>query len=242
MRLSATENKLLHENNFNIVGTAISGVENYVGPMVACSIVLDYFDLPEVLQGFIEDKKLTDVEFKGMVKKFHYIEFYVMEPDVINTLKDNELAEHMAKFNCANRLVWRMLQKCEVPDAYITADKDLTEVIDTINDSVHSEGKDRYVLWNTNHSLELITPKALFLTKKVNQSVVTKVCKKMADLLLKNKLTQLDALTGNKYHMSEFPGDKQVQYVAKNGNTINHRLFLPKLTKYPVGKLMWSDK
>lgn len=242
MRLSAIENKLLHDSNYNIIGTAIDGVENYVGPMVACSVVLDYFDIPNKLKDFIDGKKLTDIEFKEMVKKLKYIEFYVMEPDVINTLKDNELAEHMAKFNCANKLVWRMLQKCEVPDAYITADKDLTEVIDTTTDSVHSEGKDRYVLWNTNHSLELITPKAIFVTKPVNYSIVTKVCKRMASLLVHNKLTQLDTITGNKYHMGEFPGEKQVQYVAKNGNTINHRLFLPKLTKYPVGKLLWSDK
>ncbi len=242
MRLSAIENTLIHDNNFTILGTSISGVENYVGPMVACSIILDYFALPKNLKKFIDGDKLSDIEFKQFVKELRYIEFYAMEADVINTLKDVELAEHMAKFNCANKLVWRMLQHCEVPDAYITSDKDLTEVIDTTVDSVHSERGDRYVLWNTNHSLELVTPKALFITKPVDKSITTRVAKRFADLLLKNKLSQLDALTGSKYYMSEFPGEKQVQYVAKYGNTINHRVFLPRLTKYPVGQLMWSDK
>lgn len=242
MQLSAIEDKLLHENNYTILGTSISGVDNYVGPMVACSVILDYFALPAKLEDFINGEKFTDVEFKSFVKELKYIEFYVMESDVINTLKDTELAEHMTKFNCANKLVWRMLQKCEVPDAYITADKDLTEVIDTTVDSVHSERSDRYVLWNTNHSLELVTPKALFITKPVNESITTQVAKKFADLLLNNKLTQLDTLTGNKYCMREFPGEKQVQFVAKYGNTINHRVFLQRLSKYPVGQLMWGDK
>lgn len=240
MRLSAVENKLIHDGDYNIIGTAISGVENYVGPMVACSVMLDYFDLPEHLNKFITGGKLGDVEFKKFIKQLKYVEFYVMEPDVINTLKDIELAEHMTKFNCANKLVWRMLQKCEVPDAYITADKDLTEVIDTVDDSVHSEHSERYVLWNTNHSLELVTPKAHFITKKLNEAIVLKVAQRLADLMVGNKLTQLDTITENKYNIHEFPGEQQVQYVAKYGNTISHRVFLPKLSKYPVGKLLWG--
>lgn len=242
MRPSTIEKDLLNDSNYTIVGTSIAGVDNYVGPMVACSVVLDYFALPDKLKDFIDNKKLDDTAFKQFVKQLRYIEFYVMEADVINTLKDSELAEHMTKFNCANKLVWRMLQKCEVPDAYITADKDLTEVIDTIDDSVHSEKGERYVLWNTNHSLELVTPKALFVTHPVNDTIVTRVAQRFANLMLSNKLAQLDILTEKKYNVHEFPGEQQVQYVAKYGNTINHRVYLPKLSKYPIGKLMWSDK
>lgn len=242
MRLSQTENKLLHENNFNIIGTSVSGTENFVGPIISCSIVLDYFNISPLVKKFINNDGFEKEDLKELVNSFRYINFYTMDENSINMLRDISLSEHMCKFNCANKLVWDMLQKCEVPDAYITSDKDLTEVIDTINDSVHTEHNSRYVLWNTNHSLELVTPKALFLTKDCNSTIVTKLCKKMADLMVTGHLKKLDSKTGNKYNFANSPREEQVGFVEKFGNTVYHRVFLPELSKYPVGKLLWSDK
>lgn len=242
MQLSQTENDLIHNNNFNIVGTSVSGVDNYVGPVIACSIVLDYFSISPLVKKFLSKSKLDKSELKELISSFRYMEFCTIDESSINSLRSIELAEHMAKFNCANKLVWSMLQKCEVPDVYITSDKDLTEVIDTINDSVHTEHSERYVLWNTNHSLELVTPKATFITKKVNQSLVTKLCKKFADLMVRHRLQEIDLESNHRYNFADNTGIEQVELVKKYGNTIYHRVFLPELSKYPVGKLLWGDK
>lgn len=242
MQLSAIENELIHSNNFNIVGTAVCGVTNYVGPMVACSAVLDYFNLPKHTKEFIKCDKLSEEQVKEFMSGLRYISINVMTTEEINSLKDVSLAEHLVKFNCANKLVWNMLKNCEVPDAYITVDKPLTEVIDTINDSVHSDRGERYVLWSKNHSLELITPKALFITKPKNRAIVTKVCFTIAEKILYNKLCELDNITGNKYNIVKYPGEEQVKFVKKYGNTIYHRVLLPKLSVYPVGELLWKNK
>lgn len=236
MQPSEIEKKLIKDGNYNIIGTNISGVDNYVGPMVGCSIVLDYYNISRYVDPLLKNVSLTADEVKELIDSFRYHTFHFMEVPTINMVRNLEFSEHMAKFNSANKLVWDMLKKCEVPDAYITADKPLTEVMDTKDDSLHSDGRDRFVLWNTNHSLELVTPKAIFIDRATKSTLVTRITKKLANMALGIKLRALDK-DFNEYSISKNPGKEQVDYVKKFGNTIHHRVFLPELSKYPMGKL-----
>jgi hypothetical protein len=240
MRLSQTENNLLGNGNYNIIGTSISGVDNYVGPMISCSLVLDYFNISRYVEPLLKNVKLDGSELKELVNSFRYSSLNFMDASTINMLKDLELSEHMSKFNSANKVVWSMLKKCEVPDAYITSDKELMEVIDTIDDSLHSDNNKRYVLWNTNHSLELITPKAVFITKPCNKTVVTKLARRIADLALEVKLNSIGK-EYPKYHIPKYPDSIQEKYVEKYGNTVYHRLFMGNLSKYPIGRMIFDD-
>ena len=58
MRLSETESNLIKDNNYYIIGTSISGENNYIGPMVSCSVVLDYSNLSPVKE-FLSTKNIT---------------------------------------------------------------------------------------------------------------------------------------------------------------------------------------
>lgn len=236
MRLSETESNLIKDNNYYIIGTSISGENNYIGPMVSCSVVLDYSNLSPVKE-FLSTKNITKETIENLFKSFLYYTTYITKSEDINSLRDIKLSEHKTKFNCANKLVWNMLKKCEVPDAYLTSDTDLTEVVDTLSDSLHTERPDRYVLWNKDHSLELITPKAIFKSVPTNKSITTRVAKKIADMILLHELKSIDAKLP-KYKVLDFPGKEQEKYVSMYGNTVYHRVFLPELKKYPLGRLI----
>lgn len=235
--ISPTEIQHLNNSIYTIIGTSVAGVDNYVGPIVACSVCLDYFNLPKHLERFINNEKLTSEELKEFMSDLCISTIYVVEPAVINTIRDIELAEDMAKFNSTNKLVWDMLLKRIVPEVYITSDKPLIEVVDTSTDSVRAENKDRYVRWTSHHSIELITPKAEFLTAPWTDSLCTKVAHRLSELAVRGRLKNLDKEIPN-YQILRFTGKEQEQFVSKYGNTVHHRVFLPELKKYPIGRLI----
>ena len=68
MQPSETEKKLIKDGNYNIIGTNISGVDNYVGPIVGCSIVLDYYNISRYVDPLLKDVSLNADEVKELVK------------------------------------------------------------------------------------------------------------------------------------------------------------------------------
>lgn len=235
--ISPTEIQHLNNSLYNILGTSVAGVDNYVGPIVACSVCLDYFNLPKHTERFVNEDKLTTDELKEFMADLPLSSIYVVEPTVINTVRDISLAEDMAKFNSTNKLVWTMLIRKVVPEVYITSDKPLVEVVDTSTDSVRAENKDRYVRWTSHHSIELITPKAEFLDCPWADTLCTKIAHRLSELAVKGRLKNLDKEIPN-YQILKFTGKEQEQFVSKYGNTIHHRVFLPELKKYPIGRLI----
>ena len=87
MQPSEIEKKLIKDGNYNIIGTNISGVDNYVGPMVGCSIVLDYYNISRYVDPLLKNVSLNADEVKELVDSFRYHAFHFMEVPTINMVR-----------------------------------------------------------------------------------------------------------------------------------------------------------
>lgn len=242
LEISDLEKKLIKKGNRFIVGTANAGLDNYVGPIVSCSIVLDYKFLSCFIEDILNDRILNNKELESLVRSFKFSNFYFVEPSLLNNIEDTEVASYLANFNCANKLVWTMLKKRLVPSVFLTADMELKEVVKSSLDSVHSinENTSKYIVWDKAHSLEMIVPKSEFKPVPADSTLVTHLAKKLATIALNNKLKAISKECP-KYDVLNNLGKTQVDFVKKFGNTKYHRIYLKELSKYPINTLIFDN-
>lgn len=242
MLISTIEKNLLKRKNSLVVGTANAGTRNYIGPIVSCSIVLNYKLLSCFIQDILDGKELEREELESLVKSFKFSNFYFVEPTLLNDIGDTETAEYLSNFNCANKIVWSMLKKRVVPDAFITSNKELKEVIKSSIDSLHSvnENVSEYTVWDKPPSLNMLVPKAEFISVKTAETLVTRLAKKLAQKALDKRLVQI-AKECPKYDVLNNLGRGQIKFVRKFGNTKYHRIYLKELSKYPVNTLIFDN-
>lgn len=239
MQPSKLEKRLLKEGNTLIMGTACVGEDNYVGPIVSCSVLLDYNKISPYINNLLMN---LPVDVKGMeeiLKNLKYCELKVITQEELNSLNDKETAIYYSIFSCVNSLIWKMLMKKEVPDAFITKCFPIKEVVKSSYDSLHSANKSvsDYMIWDNSPTINMLAPKAEFFVSNNKNVLSTNIAYELARRKLKNCLIDIDKEIPQ-YNILNNTKEGQIEIVSKLGNTKYHRLYIKELAKYPINTLI----
>lgn len=239
---SKLEKELLKSGDNIIVGTACVGIGNYVGPMVACSIILDYDHLHPLFNNLISNtlpvKYLADI-----LKALKYYATKITTLEELNSLANEESAIYYTNYYAVNKLIWKMLKKREVPTVFITEKYPLKEVVNSSYDSLHSANKriSDYMIWDNSPTLNMLVPKADYIVSNSKKpALCTKIAKALANIVLSQELAKIEKQIPQ-YHILEKNNKEQENFVKKMGNTQYHRLYIESLAKYPINTLVFEE-
>ena len=239
MQPGKLEKQLLKEGNTFIVGTASAGENNYVGPIVSCSVVMDYNKLTPYFNNLLQELPLDSKGMEEILKSLKYCILKIISQDELNELNDQETALHYSNFSAVNKLIWKMLADKEVPEVFITKRFPLKEVVKSSYDSLHSANKSIYdnMIWDNPPTLNMLAPKAEYYTSNAKSVLCINVAYELAKRQLRSCLKEIDKKIPQ-YDIINKPQKEQVQIVSKLGNTQYHRLYIKELAKYPINTLI----
>lgn len=239
MQPGKLEKQLLKEGNTYIVGTACVGETNYVGPIVSCSVVMDYNKLTPYFNNLLQELPLDVKGMEEILKSLKYYIIKIVSQDELNELNDQETALYYANFCAVNKLIWKMLADREVPEVFITKGSPLKEVVKSSYDSLHSANKSvsNYMIWDNPPTLNMLAPKAEYYASNAKSILCTNVAYELAKRQLRTCLREIDKKIPQ-YDIINKPQKEQVAIVSKLGNTQYHRLYIKELAKYPINTLI----
>lgn len=243
MQPSIIEKRLLKEGETLIVGTSCVGADNYVGPVISCSVVLDYNKLTPYFNNLVEDLPLDVKGMQTILQSLKYFVIHITKEEELNNLNGPEMAVYYSNFCCVNKLIWDMLKKREVPSAFITDKFDLKEVVHSSFDSLHSANKQisDFMIWDVPPTLNMLAPQAQYIkTNKRSNVLCVQIANKLANRQLKSCLKNIDKEIPQ-YHILEKSGKEQINIVKTLGNSQYHRLFIKELAKYPINTLIKKE-
>lgn len=239
---SKLEKELQNDGNSLILGTACVGIDNYVGPMVACSVILDYNHINPLFNNLIKNdlpiKYLADV-----LKSLKYYATKITTLDELNSLANKEASVYYTNYNAVNKLIWKMLKNREVPSAFVTEKYQLKEVANSSYDSLHSANTriSDYMIWDVSPTLNMLAPKAEYIVSNSRKpALCVKIAKALASIVLNQELTKIDKKIPD-YKILEQNDKRQETFVKKMGNTQYHRVYLDALSKYPINTLIFEE-
>lgn len=221
-----------------VIGVAHVGDDRLTGSIISCAVCLDYTKvssnlIEKTLTGTFD--KTVGQDVKDALKLVH---FHKIEPLLLNSISDTEIATYMADFQALYGSVFEVFKEFSVDPDYILTENPIKEVIKNPELSVYKnkESKSNYVVMKDWNQLSYLIPNTTTKVVKAADTFTLLFAKAFANTLLDSELAEQKV----KYPDYDFGctslSEKQQALLKEKGLTEYHRVYLPELSGFTFSK------
>lgn len=221
-----------------VLGVAHVGEDKLTGSVISCAVCLDYTKvssnlIEKTLAGSFD--KTVGQDVKNALRLIH---FHKIEPLLLNSISDTEIATYMADFQAIYGSVFAVFKEFSADPDYILTEKPIKEVIKNPELSIYKnkETKSKYVVMKDWNQLSYLIPNTTTKITKAEDTFTLLFAKAFANTLLDSELVEQK----KKYPEYDFGctslTDVQKELLKTKGLTEFHRVYLPELSGFTFSK------
>jgi hypothetical protein len=232
------EERDARNNNKLLLGVGHAGIENLSGPVVSCSVAIDYTKVSPKLIDMVLGNKMEKSIFDDLKSAIKVINIYEIDTLKLNDIADTTIATYLADYHALYGCVFEIFHKFSTDPDVVISEMPIKEVVQNRDLSIYNNknAKSNYIVMKDWTQFDNLIPNTKFVTKDPQKVFTLLFAKACANTRVLENLKKQKSKYPDYDFETQTVTEELANFLTKHGLTEFHRGYLPELSKFAFNK------